>query len=353
MSPEEHQTAWRRLHWPVDEIFMAWHYSRYVNAVVEAGKKEYDIPMSVNAWLQQPNMAWPGTYPSGGPVPQVHDIWRAGGPAIDMLTPDIYIPQFEEAAQRYSRNGNPLFVPETSANPANAFLAFTKFNAIGFSPFGIERFASADSPLARAYGVLGSLAPAIAAAQGKDTMAFVRLNPGDAPQKVTLGGYTIELSYLGQRRAPIAPPPEGVVAPGNAPGAAPGSAPAGTPQPPTPPPAQQAPTPGGAGPGGPGPATGLIGGGRGGQATSTEALVVVIASGPDEFYFGGTSGVRIAMTPGTPGPPVVGIGDVQVGRFEKGKWTVVRQLGGDDTGQGEILSLRPYDAMRVTVYRYR
>jgi hypothetical protein len=35
------------------------------------------------------------------------------------------------------------------------------------------------------------------------------------------------------------------------------------------------------------------------------------------------------------------------------KWTVVRQLGGDDTGQGEILSLRPNTVQRVTVYRYR
>jgi hypothetical protein len=31
---------------------------------------------------------------------------------------------------------------------------------------------------------------------------------------------------------------------------------------------------------------------------------------------------------------------------------VVRQLGGDDTGQGEILSLRPNTVLRVTVYRY-
>jgi hypothetical protein len=31
---------------------------------------------------------------------------------------------------------------------------------------------------------------------------------------------------------------------------------------------------------------------------------------------------------------------------------VIRQLGGDDTGQGEILSLRPNTVLRVTVYRY-
>jgi hypothetical protein len=35
-----------------------------------------------------------------------------------------------------------------------------------------------------------------------------------------------------------------------------------------------------------------------------------------------------------------------------GKWRVVRQLGGDDTGQGEILTLRANTVLRVTVYRY-
>ena len=44
---------------------MAWNYARYVEKVAEAGKAAYNIPMYVNGWLQQPNHAWPGTYPSG------------------------------------------------------------------------------------------------------------------------------------------------------------------------------------------------------------------------------------------------------------------------------------------------
>ena len=39
----------------------------------------------------------------GGPLPQVHDIWRAGAPASDLLAPGIYIPQFEETCQRWIR----------------------------------------------------------------------------------------------------------------------------------------------------------------------------------------------------------------------------------------------------------
>jgi hypothetical protein len=63
-----------------DEIFMGWNYARYLNAVAEAGKKEYAIPMFVNAWIVQPEDKGPGDYPSGGPQNHMHDIWRAGAP---------------------------------------------------------------------------------------------------------------------------------------------------------------------------------------------------------------------------------------------------------------------------------
>ena len=36
-----------------DEIFMAWHYARYIGRVAEAGKAEYPIPMYVNAALSR------------------------------------------------------------------------------------------------------------------------------------------------------------------------------------------------------------------------------------------------------------------------------------------------------------
>jgi hypothetical protein len=319
LSQEEYQSGWRKLHWPADEFFMAWNYAKYVNKVVEQGKAGYNIPMYVNGWLQQPNMAWPGTYPSGGPLPQVHDIWRAGAPAVDVLAPDLYLQYFDEVAQRFTRNGNPFFVPETSANAANAFLAVGKYNAIGFSPFGIERSVGPDNELAAAYHVLSEMAPVILAQQGRDTIATVLMNQGDAPKSVKLGDYTLSLTYIGRGRVPIAPEP---------------AAPAGRQQ--APPPQAQA-------------------GGRGGQAAQgpAQANAILVSSGPDEFFMcAGSGGLRVAFTPGLPGPATVGLGDVQEGRFVDGKWVVVRQLGGDDTGQGEILTLRANTAMRVTVYRY-
>ncbi len=47
-----------------DMFFMAWHYSRYLNHVAEAGKKEYNLPMYANCWMPQPrpNPGKPGNF---------------------------------------------------------------------------------------------------------------------------------------------------------------------------------------------------------------------------------------------------------------------------------------------------
>lgn len=79
-----------------DEIFMAWNYSRYVNKVAAAGKKEYPIPMYANAWLNQECCSIPGTYPSGGPISYLIDIWHFGASSIDILAPDLYVPDYRQ-----------------------------------------------------------------------------------------------------------------------------------------------------------------------------------------------------------------------------------------------------------------
>ena len=310
MDALEHQNSWQHLHWPSDEFFMAWSYARYIEKVVEAGKAGYDIPMYVNAWLQQPNHAWPGTYPSGGPLPQVHDIWRAGAPSVDILAPDLYLEYFDDLCERFTRNGNPLFIPETSNNPANAIIAAGKYNMIGFSPFGIDGNRPIDAEMAATYRLLAQLSPMILAHQGMDSMTAVRLDQGAAPRNIKLGNYTLTLTYTG-RNAHLPPQARGQVVASPPP-------PSATPMPTEPP---------------------------------LQAAAILIAAGPDEYYFGG-GGMRIDFTPNTPGPPNVGLGDVQEGKFVDGKWVVLRQLAGDDTAQGEILVLRPNTILRVTLYRY-
>jgi hypothetical protein len=310
MSALEHQNSWQQLHWPSDEIFMAWNYARYIEKVVEAGKAGYDIPMFVNAWLQQPNHAWPGTYPSGGPLPQVHDLWRAGAPSIDILAPDLYLSNFDDLCERFSRNGNPLFIPETNSNAANVIVAAGKHNLIGFSPFGIDGNRPIDPDLAAAYHMLNQLALLVLAHQGSDSITAVRLIQGDVPTNIKLGNYTLTLTYTG-RTAHLAPQTKGQVVA-------------------SPPPPSATPAP---------------------VLAPLEAAAIMIANGPDDYYFGG-GGMRVDFTANTPGPANVGLGDVEEGKFVNGKWVVLRELAGDDTAQGEILVLRPNTILHVSLYRF-
>jgi len=86
-------------------------------------------------------------------------------------------------------------------------------------------------------------------------------------------------------------------------------------------------------------------------AASLEAAAIMIANGPDDYYFGG-GGMRVDFTANTPGPANVGLGDVEEGKFVNGKWVVLRELAGDDTAQGEILVLRPNTILHVSLYRF-
>ena len=291
---------------------MAWNYARFVERVVKEGKAAYDIPMYVNGWLQQPNHAWPGTYPSGGPMPQVHDIWRAGAPDVDILAPDLYLPYFDEVCERFSRNGNPLFIPETGTNAANLIMAVGKFNTIGFSPFGVDGGRPIPAELAATYGMLDEHGADDSGAPGDghhDCGADGPGRPAPAGQTgqlhpdVHLYGRNHAPGSAGQRRSGgISPPPR---------------QPGAEPEEPLPP---------------------------------LEAAAIVISTGPDEYYFGG-GGMRVDFTPNTPGPPNVGLGVVQTGRFVDGKWELTRWIEGDDDAQGEILVLNPGTIVRVQLYR--
>jgi len=292
----ERDTAWHQTYWLVDEIFMAWRYSMYVNKVAAAGKAEYDIPMYVNTWLQQPGCPRPGEYPSGGPTPQVHDIWRFGAPAIDILSPDLYIEQFAETCARYTRNGNPLFIPESKAGMQGAAQAIYAFgaNAIGYSPFGADRFAGSDLELARAYDLLSSMSPLILANQGKGTMTAVLLDATNATQTFRLGNYKIEAKFW--------LPPAWMHAT-NVP---------------------------------PGPIAGIF-----------------ISTGPDDYIIMGRNlAVNFYSTNETEN---VGIGADEEGVYENGRWVPGRRLNGDEVYEWRTLHFRDdkYSIQHVKVYRYR
>ena len=126
-----------------DEAFHAWYVAHFVGQVAAAGKAIYPLPMYANAALRPVGHARPGTYESGGPTDNVLDIWKIAAPALDVLSPDIYDPSYDDYSyylDHYSRADNPLFIPETGSQPpySRYFFAALGRGAIGFSPFGMD-----------------------------------------------------------------------------------------------------------------------------------------------------------------------------------------------------------------------
>jgi hypothetical protein len=128
-----------------DEYFHAWSVARYIGYVAAAGKAVNKLPLYVNAALRDPiTNPSASTYESGGPTDNVIPIWKAAAPAIDLLAPDIYLSGSDKVLkvlELYSRPDNTLFVPEISSSEENTryFYSVLASGGIGFSPFGIDR----------------------------------------------------------------------------------------------------------------------------------------------------------------------------------------------------------------------
>ena len=273
-----------------DEAFMAWHYARFIQAVTAAGKSAYDIPMYVNTWLGEEGGA-PGSYPSGGPEPWVMDIWRAAGSAIDLYAPDLYASNFVEWCRRYHRDGNPLFMPETRGGTPGAA---NVFYAIGEeAAIGFSPFAIEDDMNPKQ-----DLAVSYRALQSLAPLLLEHQAAGD------VHGFLLDHQH-----------PD---------------------------------------------ATFTIGGYSvhvsldsifGSHTESGYGLVM--ATGPDEFL-GVGKGFRVLFTAAAQSKTKVGIGAIEEGSFEDGKWIPGRRLNGDENDQGGYwrFDSRKVSTEKVNLYRY-
>ena len=145
--------------------------STYMNYVTKQGKAEYNLPMFVNAWLEYPDSPNPGGFPSGGPLPRVMDVWKAGAPDVDFMCPDIYGENFVEWCDLYTAQGDPLFIPETwwtkPEYVAYMLYAIGNYNTLGVAPFGIDRLDPQEyQPLREMYRAVEYLTPEILKYQG-------------------------------------------------------------------------------------------------------------------------------------------------------------------------------------------
>jgi beta-galactosidase GanA len=273
-----------------DELFMAWHYARFVHAVTARGKAAYNIPMYVNTWLSGDDTP-PGDYPSGGPEPRVADVWKAAGEALDFYAPDLYSSNFAEWCKRYHRDGNPLFMPETrggAAGAANVFYALGEEAGFGFSPFGIEDEENAKGELAASYNALSKLAPLVASHQSDGTVHGFVLGKSNSTVEFVVGGYTVHVTL-----------------------------------------------------------DEIFG------AHAENGFGLIMATGPDEFL-GAGKGFRVTFTPRSGAGTHVGIAAVDEGSFEDGKWIAGRRLNGDENDQGKGWRFDPRQVRieKVTLYRF-
>lgn len=282
-----------------DEIFMAYYYSKFSNKITEGGKKIYNLPMFVNAALNRPGRE-PGNYPSAGPLPHLMDVWKAAGTAIDFLSPDFYNPDFKHWCDLYTRQGDPLFIPEhvfDNTVAAKALFAIGNYEALGFCPFSIEsKEKPEDEPLGKMYALIKELTPLITENHGQGKIKGVLLSKSNQETIVRIGKY--ELTCKHDYTLSWTP----------------------------------------------------------GARTDDWSLgsAIIIQTNEDEFYVAGT-GVVITFKHRENKDLNVGLLKVDEGKFEHNKWTVRRHLNGDQTHQGRHVNipLGQIGTQRVALYLYK
>ena len=181
-----------------DEIFMAWYYGVFANALTKAGKQVYALPMYVNAALNRPGRK-PGEYPSAGPLPHVMDLWKAAAPAVDLLAPDFYNPDFKHWCDLYTRAGDPLFIPEhrfEKGIDAKAFFAFGNYNCLGFAPFSIESTEHPEKePIGKAYNILSQLKTLITKHQPSGAVKGFLIEKDSIQKNISIGDYLFTVHH--------------------------------------------------------------------------------------------------------------------------------------------------------------
>jgi hypothetical protein len=129
-----------------DEAFNAYYLSSYINEVARAGREAYPLPAYVNVWNggygtndNFERFDRPGeSYPSGGAVAHMLDLWKANAPAIEAIASDDYHQNpitYLKVLASYTRPDNPLLIVETGRNFWGSGFGFVG-GVLGGSPAG-------------------------------------------------------------------------------------------------------------------------------------------------------------------------------------------------------------------------
>ena len=212
-----------------EETFTAYYLSTYINDVAHAGKAIYPLVTYVNAWNggygtsdQYDVFDWPGeTYPSGGPVSHMLDLWKATAPDIDILSSDTSkqpSANFRMINSRYVRPDNPYWSPEAGRTITGArvfFYALADFAGIGFGAFGVDLGVTGPEldarfvDLGNDFRVVKSALPVIAELQGTGKLKAAIEEEGITGRNLIFDRYDLLVRYRPQSvaLAPAPPPP--------------------------------------------------------------------------------------------------------------------------------------------------
>jgi len=202
-----------------DETFNAYYLSHYIDQVAQAGKQIYPLPTYVNVWNggygtndNFEKFDRPGeTYPSGGAVSHMLDLWKANAPNIDMIASDIYHQNpitYLKILNDYTRPDNPLLVVETGRGIAARafFYALADFSAIGFGPFGVDGGGEALRPdmaaIAADFRVVRSALPIIAGLQGTEKLKAAVDETGTGARNLIFSNYDALVRFRPPGRQP-------------------------------------------------------------------------------------------------------------------------------------------------------
>jgi len=200
------------------EACTTWAVARYTDHVAAAGREVHDLPLTVNAWLDTGMWGLGGLdYPCGGPVHSTPalDIWRATARSVDMICPDVYVPDprtYRDVVDAYAapEDGWPLFVPESAnrnPNPAFMFHAIGTAGAVGQHVFGVEELVAPDGTVreearafCRSFAMLRAAEPLIhrfREGSGTSATGVLCQEPGQRFAHVALDGWLCTATYSG------------------------------------------------------------------------------------------------------------------------------------------------------------
>jgi len=294
-----------------EHLFTAWGFARYLEYLAVEGKKVYALPTFTNASVFGVNSRG-RSLGNGCSISDFFDIYRAGAPALDILTPNSYMQQLDQICESYSWNGNPILIPESSVSSARGIYVVGEWDAIAFSPFGIDSWANGvlEAPSAQqklfseGYALLGDADPLIREHLGKETMRGTYLYNGHVADTLTVGDYVVTFSRgrsfnIGAMMAPAT-------------GANPNAGPR--------------------------------------QEPRFEGAAILVQSAEDEFYLMGY-GVNAAfrLKDGVKSA-YCGYDRIDEGRFENGKFVPGRLLNGDE--RNAFLPDGKVTVLRVRLYHY-